>query len=105
MEVDGIAGAPDGADQGEGEDADEETQQGQGQAHPGDQLQLECVLEGGIEAKTRHHIITAVEAAEGRMAHDNGRNGVNGMEWNQTHENHLFDVFDTIPPIPLQPLS
>jgi hypothetical protein len=34
-----------------------------------------------------------VEAAEGRMAHDNGWNGVNG--------NHMFDVFDTIPLIPL----
>jgi hypothetical protein len=42
----------------------------------------------------------AVEAAEGRAAHNNVWNGANGMA-----SNHVFDVFDTIPPIPLQPLQ
>ena len=40
-----------------------------------------------------------VEAADGRMAHNNRWNGANGMA-----SNHVFDEFDTIPQIPLQPL-
>ena len=43
-----------------------------------------------------------MDAAEGRMAHNNGWNNANGMaSWNG---NHVFDLFDTIPLIPLQPL-
>ena len=41
----------------------------------------------------------ALDAAEGRTAHNNGLNGQ--TECQPTHGNH---VFDTIPPIPLQPL-
>lgn len=38
-----------------------------------------------------------LEAAEGKMAHNNCWNGADGMA-----SNHVFDVFDTISLIPLQ---
>ena len=60
VEVDGVAGALDGAEQGEGEDAEEQAHQRQGQAHPGDHPQLELVLvrgkmdeQNGTEGKDR----------------------------------------------------
>ena len=47
VEVDGVAGALDGAEQGEGENAEGQAHQRQGQAHPGDHPQLELVLVRG----------------------------------------------------------
>jgi hypothetical protein len=55
---------------------------------------IKWILRYGDRHKTRP--FAAVEAGEGRTAHNNGWNGASGMASNQ--------VFDTIPPTPLKPL-